>query len=71
MDHVPQAAPVAHIQGRPCGLGMAVGDRGDDFLVGLGHGRPEPFEVGRPMRPKELLEEAQGYRPSITRSIKA
>jgi hypothetical protein len=71
MDHVPLPAPVAHIQGRPRGLGMAVGDRGDDFLVGLGHGRPEPVEVSRPVRVKELLEAAHGYRPSITWSIRA
>jgi hypothetical protein len=70
-DHVPLPAPVAHIQGRPRGLGMAAGDRGDHLLVGPGHGRPEPIEVGRPVRVKELLEEAHGYRPSITWSIKA
>jgi len=70
MDHVPLPAPVAHRQGRPRGLGMAVGDRRDDFLVGRGHGRPEPVEGGRAMDPKELLEEAHGDRPSITRSIR-
>src|SRR4029453_11829437 len=66
MDHVPLPAPVAHIQGRPRGLGMAAGDRGDHLLVDFGHGRPEPIEVGRPVRVEELLEEAHGYRPSIT-----
>ena len=71
MDHVPLPAPVTHVQGRPRGLGMAVGDRSHDALVGLGHGRSEPVEVGRPVRAKELLEEAHGYRPSMTRSITA
>ena len=71
MDHMPLSAPVTDVEGRTRGLGMAVGDGGDDFPVGLGDGRPEPFEVGRPMRAKELLEEAHGYRPSITRSIRA
>src|SRR5713226_3221770 len=71
MDDVPLTTRLADVEGRACGLGMAVGNGRDHFLVGLGHGRPEPFEVGWAMDPKELLEEAHGYRPSITRSIRA
>jgi hypothetical protein len=70
-DHVPLPAPVADVEGRARGLGMAVGNRREHLLVGLGHGGPELVEVGRAMDPKELLEEAHGYRPSITRSIRA
>ena len=70
MDHVPLPTRLAHVEGRAGGLGMAVGNRRDHFLVDLGHGRAEPFEVGRPVRAKELLEEAHGYRPSITWSIR-
>ncbi len=71
MDHVPLATRFADVEGRTGSLGMAVGNGRDYLLVGRGHGRPEPVEVGRAMRPKELLEEAHGYRPSITRSIRA
>jgi hypothetical protein len=65
MDDVPLPAPVAHIQGRPCGLGMAIGNRGDDVLVGLGHGRSEPVEVGRPVRAKEFLETRRSQMPRV------